>query len=111
MVQWAFLHLCSGVLVTTAPVFSHLCLAAVVQKASGQARLTGMTKDKSLNGQLVKVLGVDKDSGRFVVKLADGKMKKARLPTRELPVLFPIHRLQTMRIDMFRSPLHVSRIF
>jgi len=47
------------------------------QEEHGQeARLTGMTKDKSLNGQLVKVLGVDKDSGRFVVKLADGKMKK-----------------------------------
>jgi hypothetical protein len=51
-------------------------VSAPRQEQGQEARLTGMTKDKSLNGQLVRVLGVDKDSGRFVVKLPDGKMKK-----------------------------------
>merc|ERR1719482_518858 len=40
------------------------------------ARLVGMVKDQSLNGQVVEVLGFDKQSGRFVVKLPDGSMRK-----------------------------------
>lgn len=36
------------------------------------AKLVGMVKDQSLNGQVVQVLGFDKQSGRFVVKLPDG---------------------------------------
>jgi len=57
----------------------HLEDVSAPQEEQGQqARLTGMTKDKSLNGQLVRVLGVDKDSGRFVVKLPDGHMRKVQ---------------------------------
>jgi len=40
------------------------------------AHIVGMEKAKELNGEEVHVMGVDTKSGRFVVKLASGKMVK-----------------------------------
>jgi hypothetical protein len=40
------------------------------------AHIVGMEKAKELNGEEVHVVGVDSKSGRFVVKLASGKMVK-----------------------------------
>lgn len=55
----------------------HLADADAPKTPDGpEARIVGMKKDKSLNGQLVHVLGVDKDSSRFVVRLPDGHMRK-----------------------------------
>jgi hypothetical protein len=42
------------------------------------AILVGMKSDKSLNGKRVEVLGFDKPSGRYVVKLADGSERKVK---------------------------------
>jgi hypothetical protein len=48
------------------------------QPDAQMAVLVGMTKDASLNGKRVEVLGFDKPSGRYVVKLADGSERKVK---------------------------------
>jgi hypothetical protein len=48
------------------------------QPDAQMAVLVGMKADKSLNGQRVQVLGFDKPSGRYVVKLADGSERKVK---------------------------------
>jgi hypothetical protein len=42
------------------------------------AVLVHMTKDQALNGQRVKVVSFDGKSGRYVVKLKDGTMRKVK---------------------------------
>lgn len=55
----------------------HLADADAPPKPEGpEAKIVGMSKDKSLNGAVVHVVGVDKDTSRFVVRFPDGKMRK-----------------------------------
>lgn len=74
--QVAAAHLTAG---ATAPLGLGLVQGAQPGPPEAQtAVLVGMTKDQSLNGQRVEVLGLDTKSGRYVVQLHDGSKRKVK---------------------------------
>ena len=56
----------------------HLAAVQDGLRDGSSAVLVHMTKDQALNGQRVKVVSFDGKSGRYVVKLKDGTMRKVR---------------------------------